>query len=127
MYRYKCVCNINYYISSKLLRIPVNNSSDNTTRGGPPVHYTSGAKVIVRIIIFQLHYKCLFSVMQELEYSVLQNKVDALSDVVKNNEETQVYTNKLLSYYFLQHKRQNLKSIEHHKASIINHKHDYIY
>ena len=64
--------------------------------------------------------------MQELEYSVLQNKVDALSDVVKNNEETQVYTNKLLSYYFLQH-RQNLKSIEHHKASIIYHKHDYIY
>ena len=35
--------------------------------------------------------------MQELEYSVLQNKVDALSDVVKNNEETQVYTN---NYYF---------------------------
>ena len=28
--------------------------------------------------------------MQALEYNVLHNKVDALNDVVKNNEETQV-------------------------------------
>ena len=69
--------------------------------------------------------------MQELEYSVLQNKVDALSNVVKNNEETQVYTNKLFLWYRYLitscNTRQNLKSIEHHKASIINHKHGYIY
>ena len=35
--------------------------------------------------------------MQELEYSVLQNKVDALSDVVKNNEEIYTPTN----YYLI--------------------------
>ena len=51
--------------------------------------------------------------MQELEYNVLHNKVDALNDVVKNNEETQVllflwYIQGF--YYFLQHKGQNLTS-----------------
>ena len=57
--------------------------------------------------------------MQELEYSVLQNKVDALSNVVKNNEETQVRIHQQIislvqvSYYFLQYKAKS----EKHRAS----------
>lgn len=49
-----------------------------------PVHYSSGAKVF-------MHIECLISAIQKLEYSVLQNKMDALSDVKNKWRKTGMY------------------------------------
>ena len=45
------------------------------------------------IIQYNNNHVCeYFSVIQELDFSMLQNKVNSLSDIVRNNEEKQVCT-----------------------------------